>query len=202
MAARLILGLAGGYCSGKSQAAALLAEAGFSVFDADQAGHGAIESEKDKIIAAFGSGILSADGKVDRGALAALVFRDTDKLQRLEAIVHPAVNRMAEGWIAAHPKDDLAIHAALLHAMPTLSGFDAVIEIQAGLWARLRRGMSRDGRGALASLRRIANQRGFAAKLRRAAGAAGVSLIPIKNDGTRRALEEKLKRQVERLRRA
>jgi len=45
----------------------------------------------DAIVAEFGSGILRADGEIDRRALGAIVFSDPARLRTLEAIVHPAV---------------------------------------------------------------------------------------------------------------
>src|SRR5260370_35870824 len=47
-----------------------------------------------KVAQAFGPAVVAADGSVDRKALGALVFYDAEAMQRLEAIVHPAV-RMA-----------------------------------------------------------------------------------------------------------
>jgi dephospho-CoA kinase len=89
-------GLTGGTGSGKSQAAARFAELGFPVISADRLGHEAIapggEAEA-AVIEAFGEAVV-AEGRIDRGKLGRLVFRDREALERLNAIVHPAIHRL------------------------------------------------------------------------------------------------------------
>ena len=90
----LRLGLTGGIASGKSTVSAMLRELGFPVLDADSMAHGLIEPgcrAYDEIVREFGAAVLGADRKVDRGALAKIVFVDPAKLQKLNAIVHPRV---------------------------------------------------------------------------------------------------------------
>ena len=89
-----LIALTGGIASGKSTIARRLAEHGAVIVDADQivrdvqtAGSPVLQQIAD----AFGEGLLSADGNLDRAALGALVFGDEEALQRLNAIVHPAV---------------------------------------------------------------------------------------------------------------
>src|SRR6476619_4597946 len=97
------LGLTGSIGMGKSTVAAMFADEGVPVFDADAAGHrlqgpdGALVA---KIEAAF-PGTTGADG-VDRTALAERVLGAPEELQRLEALVHPAVAREREAFLAAH----------------------------------------------------------------------------------------------------
>lgn len=79
---------------GKSTVAAWLAELGAVVIDADQVSREVTpvgSSELSAIVAAFGEGVLRADGALDREALGRIVFADAAALARLEAIVHPAV---------------------------------------------------------------------------------------------------------------
>lgn len=106
----LILGLTGSIGMGKSAVAAMFAAAGVPVFDADaevralQGPNGALLSA---IEAAF-PGSTGANG-VDRGALGALVFGNTDALARLEAIVHPAVAAQRTAFLAAHADAPLVV---------------------------------------------------------------------------------------------
>lgn len=90
----MTLGLTGGIGSGKSTVAALLAARGACVVDADAiaravtaAGGAAIAP----IAAAFGPGFIDTAGALNRNAMRALVHRDAQARQRLEAIVHPLV---------------------------------------------------------------------------------------------------------------
>jgi dephospho-CoA kinase len=90
----ILVGLTGGIGAGKSTVAELLAARGAVIVDADaivrelQAPGGAIVS---RLADRFGDGVVSADGSLDRAAVAAIVFHDEQALEDLNAIVHPAV---------------------------------------------------------------------------------------------------------------
>jgi dephospho-CoA kinase len=90
----ILVGLTGGIGAGKSTVSELLAARGAVIVDADaivrelQAPGGAIVS---RLADRFGDGVVSADGSLDRAAVAAIVFHDEQALEDLNAIVHPAV---------------------------------------------------------------------------------------------------------------
>ena len=90
----LLIGLTGGIGSGKSTVSALLAAKGAVIIDADAITR-ELQQPGTEVFAAmvdrFGPGIVSADGSLDRAAVADLVFNDADALKDLGAIVHPAV---------------------------------------------------------------------------------------------------------------
>ena len=88
-----IIGLVGGIGSGKSAVAAMFAELGCDVISSDAAAHEALHDTdvKAAIIAAFGTDILDDRGEIDRRRLGAVVFSDSHKLTRLNALVHPYV---------------------------------------------------------------------------------------------------------------
>jgi dephospho-CoA kinase len=115
------IGLTGGIASGKSAVASMLREMGFSVLDADGLAHSLIEPGQpayEEVLREFGSGITDGQGRVDRAKLAALVFSDRTKLDRLNAIVHPrvaeAVFRQFEDWQRNDTRDAVFVEAALL----------------------------------------------------------------------------------------
>jgi dephospho-CoA kinase len=117
----LRLGLTGGIASGKSAVAAMLRELGFSVLDADGLAHRLIEPGQvayEEVLQEFGPAITDSQGRVDRAKLAALVFADRAKLDRLNAIVHPrvgeAVFRQFEEWQRNGTRDAAFVEAALL----------------------------------------------------------------------------------------
>lgn len=95
----LTIGLTGGIASGKSAVAKVLAEQGAVVLDADRAAHEVIQEPE--VVAAlverWGSGVLTADGKVDRSQLAERVFAAgeaaTAGRKFLEGLVHPRVRQ-------------------------------------------------------------------------------------------------------------
>ncbi|WP_409251595.1 dephospho-CoA kinase [Bacillus sp. SCS-153A] len=89
-----IIGLTGGIASGKSTVSNLLEQKGFSVVDADEAARKAVEPGEpalQKIIEAFGGGILNPDGTLNRSALGDIIFTDEERRKELNEIVHPAV---------------------------------------------------------------------------------------------------------------
>jgi dephospho-CoA kinase len=89
-----IIGLSGGIGSGKSTVSRALAALGATVIDADAIVHELQTAGSPmlaEIAAAFGPGVLDAQGRLDRAALGAIVFRDAEARQRLGAIVHPPV---------------------------------------------------------------------------------------------------------------
>jgi dephospho-CoA kinase len=90
----ILVGLTGGIGSGKSTVSALLGRRGAVIIDADAIVHELQEPGQpvfEAIVDEFGSGVVGADGALDRAALAAIVFADADRLAALNAIVHPAV---------------------------------------------------------------------------------------------------------------
>jgi dephospho-CoA kinase len=92
----LRVGLTGGIASGKSTVAAILAEQGCKIIEADLLAHKYLLPENpaaQEVIRAFGPGILDASGKIDRAKLGGIVFGDAQKLARLNAIIHPRVLR-------------------------------------------------------------------------------------------------------------
>jgi dephospho-CoA kinase len=99
----ILLGLTGSIGMGKSTVAAMFAEEGVPVFDADQVVRrlqGPEGALVDRIEAHF-PGTTGPAG-VDRGALAERVLADPEALRRLESLVHPAVAGEREAFLSAH----------------------------------------------------------------------------------------------------
>lgn len=106
----VILGLTGSIGMGKSTVARIFAEAGVPVFDADAAVHrlqGPEGALVDEIEAAF-PGTTGAEG-VNRSTLAERVLGEPEDLQRLEALIHPAVARERDAFVAAHSDAPLIV---------------------------------------------------------------------------------------------
>jgi dephospho-CoA kinase len=99
----LKVGLTGGLACGKSFVGEALAEMGCLLIQADELGHEVLApggEAYEGVLKEFGSDILGGDGSIDRRALAARVFGDPARLQRLNALVHPAVIRREEELVA------------------------------------------------------------------------------------------------------
>lgn len=109
----LLVGLTGGIGAGKSTVSALLAEHGAVVVDADQVARDLQAPGSpmlDRMAERFGAHILHSDGSLDRAAVAAIVFGDTDDaraaLADLNAITHPAIQDEVRARIEAHRDTD------------------------------------------------------------------------------------------------
>jgi len=136
----MILGIVGGIGSGKSAVSRLFAEAGCPVIDADDTAHEVLRRPevRREIETEFGSEVLSSDGSVDRSALADAVFDDSERLGRLNEIVHPAVGAAIRECVKEHrslfPESDvpdgpaavLVLDVSLLASSPLQSECDAI----------------------------------------------------------------------------
>ena len=92
----VVIGVTGGFGTGKSTVAGMFKRLGAVVLDADVIAHELMEPKQlawRQIIKAFGSGILNEDETVNRRQLAAVVFRNAQRRRKLEAILHPKVMR-------------------------------------------------------------------------------------------------------------
>lgn len=95
------LGLTGSIGMGKSATAAMFHERGVPVFDADAAVHAAYSPGGEAVAQvewAF-SGVMAADGSIDRDLLRKRVANDPKAIDRLNALVHPIVNAMRETFL-------------------------------------------------------------------------------------------------------
>ncbi len=91
--------LTGGIASGKSTVADLFAARGVPVIDTDVIAREVVEPGQPalaEIVAAFGPGVLGADGRLDRRRLREIIFAEATARRRLEAIVHPAIRAEME----------------------------------------------------------------------------------------------------------
>jgi dephospho-CoA kinase len=109
----LTIGVTGPIGCGKSTVARWLEARGAVVIDADEVARAVSapgEPGHDAVIAAFGDAVRVDDGRLDRAALARIVFRDPEALRRLEAIVHPLVRtRILEAIDEARAADAPAV---------------------------------------------------------------------------------------------
>jgi dephospho-CoA kinase len=90
MAFENAIALTGGIAVGKSSTIAILSLYGFRCIDADKVAHETLNEQSTKIADMFGSDVV-IDGKVDRKKLGMVVFHDKQKLERLEALLHPLI---------------------------------------------------------------------------------------------------------------
>jgi dephospho-CoA kinase len=177
----LRIGLTGGIGSGKSTVAALLAEHGAVIVDADRIAREVVEAGTPglaAVVAEFGEQVLAADGSLDRPTLAAVVFADPGARARLDDVVHPLVRVRAAELVAAAPPDAVVVQdVPLLVETGQAASYDLVLVVRADVEERVRRLVGR-GLTAEDARARIASQ---ATDEQRAA----VADVVISNDGGR-----------------
>ncbi|MCY3780125.1 MAG: dephospho-CoA kinase [Chloroflexi bacterium] len=189
-----VIGLTGNIAVGKSLALAMLAELGAATIDADAVAHQVLRkggAAYAPVVEAFGSGILGADGEIERSALGAIVFADEAALRRLEAISHPAVRREIRRMVMEAEADVVVIEAIKLLEGELKEQVDAVWVVNASEARRLERLMEARGMSRAEAARRIALQNSQAEKVRRAD-------VVIENEGDIEALRAQVAQEWDR----
>lgn len=127
------VGLTGGVASGKSSVSDILRELGAVVVDADVLAREVVMAGTPglrEVVAEFGPEVLTADGELDRAAVARVVFADDDARRRLEAIIHPLVRAAAAEVAAAAAPGALVVHdVPLLVETGQAGAYDAVVVV-------------------------------------------------------------------------
>ncbi|MFD1079672.1 dephospho-CoA kinase, partial [Longispora fulva] len=141
-----VVGLTGGIGSGKTTVANMFRELGIPVFIADDEAKALLNSDPDikkAITGIFGREIYNEEG-LDRKKLASLVFNDREKLDRLNAIVHPAVANYFDGWKKKQKSTYLIYEAAILFETGGYKKCDFTVLVTAPHDIRIQRLQQRD----------------------------------------------------------
>jgi len=145
------LGITGGIGSGKSTVCRLFEDLGARVFVADDVAKRLMQDDPEvrrEIVDAFGPASYDADGRLDREYLAQQVFGDDEKVDQINAIVHPRVFdafRQAAREAAQEGVELLVHEAALIFEAGGDRHLDAVAVVDAPEDVRVRRVVERDG---------------------------------------------------------
>ena len=161
----MLVALTGGLATGKSHVGKVLESLGCHVIEADALGHLALAPNGEAfapVLAEFGPAILKGNGSIDRKALAAIVFHNPERLQALNAIVHPAVGRLRQAQVdAILARDPLAIivvEAAIHIETGGYKQYQKLILVVCSEQEQVKRAMSRDNANREEVLARIAQQ--------------------------------------------
>jgi dephospho-CoA kinase len=142
----LTVGLTGGIASGKSIVARMLQEKGCYVIEADLVAHEFLKPSNpvaQQVIAEFDSGILDANGAIDRAKLGEIVFGNPEKLARLNALTHPAVLKEISRQLAAISEKNNAAIAVVVAALHVESGYYKTFDRLAVAWCTREQQLAR-----------------------------------------------------------
>ena len=139
------VGLTGNIAAGKSTVSTLWRDVGVPVVSADELARRTVEPGSpglSAVVDVFGEEILEADGTLNRGALASVVFQDEEARHRLEAIVHPRVRVLRDRWMRERLANEDTICVSeipLLFEVGLEDDFDATVVVDASEKIRLDR---------------------------------------------------------------
>lgn len=157
-----LVGLTGGIAAGKSSVAARWVQLGAIEIDADVLARQAVEPGSQtlgKIAELFGAQTITADGELDRAAVAQIVFNDPTKRQQLEQIIHPRVRELAQQRIQELPADAIAVYTVPLLVEANVSlPFDMVVTVEAPQQEQIKRMVANRGMSEAEALARIKSQ--------------------------------------------
>jgi dephospho-CoA kinase len=162
-----LVALTGGIASGKSVVANRFVEHGAVLVDADVLAREVVAPGTPglaEIARVFGTSVIAADGSLDRAALGAIVFGNSDKLEQLNGITHPAIwDRAKELFAEAAAADPEAVVVYDVPLLAEVSGkrpmtFDFVVVVDAPIETRINRMVENRGMNRADAERRVGAQ--------------------------------------------
>jgi len=155
------IGLTGNIGTGKSTVARIFEILGIPVYHADFQAKLLLDTDevKEQILLIFGTHVFNTSNQIDRKTLADIVFSDKAKLEQLNNIIHPLVEKDFSIWCNNHLDKDYIIHeAAILFESGFDRLFDATILVMAPESLCIERVIKRDLLSEQLVLNRMNNQ--------------------------------------------
>lgn len=155
-----IVGLTGGIGSGKTTVAKLFKELGVPVYNSDLRAKKLMKNSREIRTAVID--LLGKDSyvleRLNKKYIADKVFSNKELLQKLNAIVHPAVRNDFLRWVKSKKTPYVIQEAAILFENSSYSNFDKIILVKAPKKVRLERILERDNGSKEEILARMENQ--------------------------------------------
>ncbi|MBF8964480.1 dephospho-CoA kinase [Pontibacter sp. FD36] len=155
----LRIGVTGGIGVGKTIVCRLFQVLGIPVYDADTRAKWVMQHDpalKQELQEAFGQETYTSEGQLNRAYLASVVFNNQERLEKLNAMVHPHVGTDFERWAASNAKAPYLIkEAALMFESESWRQMDEIIVVTSPLEVRLKRLLKRDAHRTEADIKAI-----------------------------------------------
>lgn len=166
----MIAGLTGGIGSGKTVVARLFGMLGCAVFNSDEAAKAAyfLPGIKEQVTSLLGVGSYLSDTQIDKKYISDKIFGHRKLLEGLNSIIHPAVGKMFQEFVARNPRKVIIKESALLFEAGVTGGLDKIIVVVSPDEERISRVMKRDKLSREEVLGKIQNQLPQEEKARRA----------------------------------
>ena len=155
-----IIGLTGGIGSGKSTVLKLFKNLGVNTYSADISAKKLINTDQtliNLIKDSFGKNIYK-DNILDSRKLSKIVFGNSDKLELLNSIIHPAVALDFKNFIELNNDEYIVKEAAIIFETNSEKQYDKIILVKSPLEIRIERVMKRDNLSRVEVIKRINNQ--------------------------------------------
>ncbi len=158
----MVIGITGGYCTGKSEVARIFRGLGAKIIDLDKLAHLALErgtQSYKKIIKTFGKDVL-INNNISRLLLAKKVFGNKKRVSKLNSIIHPIVIKQMLSLVKKLKKSSkvIAVEAPLLFEAGIARYFDYVVVVRANQKNQLTRAARKTGQSKSDILKRINSQ--------------------------------------------
>ena len=143
----MIIALTGGIGSGKTTIAKLFETMGCLIYYSDEkAKELYYDTEiKKRVIQLLGSDAYSANGSLNSTFIAGIIFKDKTKLESLNAIIHPALEKDFEIFVKQQSPDRIIIkESALIFETDSYKKFKTIILVTAPLEQKIKRVMQRN----------------------------------------------------------
>lgn len=156
------IAITGGIGSGKSAVGNILEGKNYKVIDTDDLSREVVKAGSlglKKLAETFGREVLSADGTLNRRALADVVFNDAVNLKKLNLILHPLIeSALTDRLKQLDAEKAVFVLVPLLFETSWQSKFDKIWIVLADEDLRVQRAAARDGQSAESIRSRIKNQ--------------------------------------------
>lgn len=157
-----LVALTGGIAAGKSTVAKRWVENGAIAIDADDLAREVVEPGSvglERVSEAFGSGVLTDSGELDRKAMARIVFDDAEKRERLNSILHPLIRQRTRELLEQMRDEEIVVYSVPLLVEASVDHeFDLVVTVEAPEDEQVMRLVTSRGLSDAEARSRIASQ--------------------------------------------